>query len=116
MMDESGKSQMALSAAIPLNESTRWRPALLAIAVTLTVIGFVSWTVAPRDFFAGRGDSVSLPSVAGYLAPSLFVAATGPVSAALVMYGRLYAAKQTAELEEWQAAGRLGARGLVPPT
>ena len=50
MMDESGKSQMALSAAIPLNESTRWRPALLAIAVTLTVIGFVSWTVAPRDF------------------------------------------------------------------
>src|SRR3954468_22221131 len=104
-MDESGKSQMALSEAIPLNESPRWPAALPAIAVTLTVIGFVSWTVAPRDFVAGRGDGVSLPSVAGYLAASLFIAATGPVSAALVTYGRLYAAKQAAEYEEWEAAG-----------
>jgi regulator of protease activity HflC (stomatin/prohibitin superfamily) len=109
---------MLLSEAIPLNTSARWRAALLVIGATLTVIGFVSWMVTPRDLVAGRGDGVSLPSVAGYLAASLFVAATGMVSAALVAHGRLYAsivAKRVAEFEEWEASGKPDARGWVLP-
>ena len=73
--------------------------------------------VSPRDLVAGRGDGV-LPSVAGYLAASLFVAATGMVSAALVAHGRLYAsviAQRKAELEEWEAAGKPDAKGWVIP-
>jgi hypothetical protein len=106
------------SEAIALNTSAPWRAALPIIGVTLTVIGFVTWMVSPRDFVAGRAIGVSLPSVAGYLAASLFVAATGMVAAALVAHGRLYArviAQRTAELEEWEAAGKPDARGWVLP-
>jgi len=109
---------MLLSGAISLNTSARWRAALLITGVTLTVIGFIAWMVSPRDLVAGRGDGASLPSVAGYLAASLFVAATGMVSAALVVHGRLHAsiiAKRLAEFEEWEAAGKPDARGWVLP-
>ena len=110
---------MPLAEAVPLNTSARWRTALLVIGATLTVIGFVSWTVTPRDWVVGPGDGVSPPSVAGYLAASLFVAATGMVSAALIAHGRLYAgivAKRMEEFEEWEAAGKPDARGWVLPT
>jgi regulator of protease activity HflC (stomatin/prohibitin superfamily) len=110
---------MLLSEAISLNTSARWRATLLITGLTLTVIGFVSWMVSPRDFAAGRGDGISLlPSVTGYLAASLFIAATGMVSAALVAHGRLHASslvEPAAEGEEAETAGKLDARRWIPP-
>lgn len=79
------------------------------------MLGFLLWNEAQNRFSAEWGVGVEIPHIVGYLAASLFVAASGLIASGLVVLGRLRAiARVEAQTPDDEAEAEV-AEGERPP-